>query len=73
MKQRRSHIVMLCPPARKTLDGGEDLSQEFGGGGETVGAAKLLQPLDSELLSLAVKGRPRILRQSVLFGLRVPL
>lgn len=47
---------MLLPPAGKILDCGKDAAQQFGGRNGLMPIAKLLQPLDSELLSVAVKG-----------------
>src|SRR5260370_9314645 len=55
MKQRRGHIVMLFPPAGKTFYRGEEPAQQFRGRSEPLGAAEILQPLSSELLSVAVK------------------
>jgi hypothetical protein len=55
MKERRRHIVMLFPAARKTLDGSENLSQQFGRRGAPVSIAKLLQPLNSELIPSVIE------------------
>ena len=49
MKECRSHIVLLFPPAGKILDRSEDPSWQLGGRGELLGVLKLLQPFDSEL------------------------
>jgi hypothetical protein len=55
MKQCRGHIVMLLLPTGKTFDGGEGLAQELSGRGLSVGVAKRLQPLDSELIPVVIE------------------
>src|SRR5271169_767533 len=56
LKDCRSHVVVLFPAAGELFDRGEDAAQQFPGRDGPMRIAKFLQPLDSKLFTVAVKG-----------------